>query len=52
MISLFRENIPGFQDFYSKAKKNKDFETALLTWMFGQFCNKVINQEQGEVEDA
>jgi type I restriction enzyme R subunit len=52
MISLFRENLPGFQDFYSKTKKNKDFETALLSWMFGQFCNKVINHEKGEAEDA
>ncbi len=52
MISLFRENPPGFQDFYSKTKKSKDFETALLSWMFEQFCKKVMNQEQGEVEDA
>ncbi|MBD2047286.1 type I restriction endonuclease subunit R [Coleofasciculus sp. FACHB-64] len=52
MISLFRENTLGFQDFYSKTKKNKDFETALLSWMFFQYCNKVINQEQGEAEEV
>ena len=52
MISLFRENIPGFQYFYSKTKKNKDFKIALVSWMFRQLFNKVIQQEQGEVEDA
>jgi type I restriction enzyme R subunit len=52
MISLFRENPPGFQEFYSKTKKNKEFETALLSWLFLQYCNRVINQEQGEAEDA
>jgi len=48
MIALFRENLPGFQDFYSKAKKNKDFETALLTWMFAQFIDKVKEQYRDE----
>jgi hypothetical protein len=52
MIILFRENLPGFQDFYSKTKKNKDFERALLTWMFAQFIDKVKEQNQGEAEDA
>jgi hypothetical protein len=52
MISLFRENISGFQDFYSKTKNNKDFETALLTWMFAQFIDKVKEPNQGEAEDA
>ena len=48
MISLFRANIPGFQDFYSKTKKNKDFETARLTWMFAQFIDKVKEPDRGE----
>lgn len=52
MISLFRENIPGFQDFYYKTKKIKDFETTLLGWLFLQYCNRVINQEQGEAENT
>jgi type I restriction enzyme R subunit len=52
MISLFRENIPGFQDFYSKTKKNKDFETALLSWMFGQFFTNIREQDRDGVENA
>ena len=52
MLALFREKIPGFQDFYSKTKKNKDFERALLTWMFAQFIDKVKEPNQGEAEDA
>jgi type I restriction enzyme S subunit len=48
MISLFRENIPGFQDFYSKTKKSKDFETALPSWMFAQFIDKVKEQYRDE----
>jgi type I restriction enzyme R subunit len=48
MVALFKKNIPGFQDFYSKTKKNKDFETALLTWMFAQFLDKVKEQNRDE----
>jgi hypothetical protein len=29
-------------------KKNKDFETARLTWIFGQFLNPAREQERDE----
>jgi type I restriction enzyme R subunit len=48
MVALFKENIPGFQEFYSKNKKNKDFETALLTGIFSQFFDKVKEQNRDE----
>ena len=51
MIALFKENFFGFQNFYSKTKKNKDFETALLTWMFRKFIDEVKEQNQAEVQE-
>lgn len=51
MIALFKENFFGFQSFYSKTKKNKDFETALLTWMFRKFIDEVKEQNQAEVQE-
>jgi type I restriction enzyme R subunit len=51
MIALFKENFLGFQNFYSKTKKNKDFETALLTWMFRKFIDEVKEQNQAEVQE-
>jgi type I restriction enzyme R subunit len=51
MIALFKENFLGFQNFYSKTKKNKNFETALLTWMFRKFIDEVKEQNQAEVQE-
>jgi len=51
MIALFKEKFFGFQEFYSKTKKNKDFETALLTWMFRKFLDDVKEPNQAQVQD-
>jgi type I restriction enzyme R subunit len=51
MIALFKEKFFGFQNFYSKTKKSKDFETALLTWMFRKFIDEVKEQNQAEVQE-
>ncbi len=48
MISLFRDNFPEFKEFYPKIKKIKEFEKALLNWIFGQFFNPVREQDRDE----